>query len=108
MKKSIAVSVALLAVTSAFWLVIDLASFTGHAEAAPAPGLPKREYKVMEVQDVVGLVDNKLPKGTLGEAALRKDIADGMNKLGEEGWDLVAVEPAQTGHTEIYYFKRGR
>ncbi len=35
-------------------------------------------------------------------------LEEGMNKLGAEGWELVAVEPRREGATAVYYFKRPR
>ena len=71
-------------------------------EKAVSPG-PKWEYKVLTKDEIAGLSD--------------KDFAAGLNKLGEEGWELVAVEPAQAGargagaggrgaREAEYYFKR--
>jgi hypothetical protein len=78
------------------------------AAAAPAPEKavspgPKWEYKVLTKDEIAGLSN--------------KDFAAGLNKLGEEGWELVAVEPAQAGargagaggrgaREADYYFKR--
>jgi type II secretory pathway component GspD/PulD (secretin) len=36
----------------------------------------------------------------------KKDFAAGLNKAGEEGWELVAVLPAHQGGQPEYYFKR--
>jgi hypothetical protein len=78
------------------------------AAAAPVPEKlvspgPKWEYKVL-TKDVIAELANK-------------DFAAGLNKLGDEGWELVAVEPAQAGargagaggrgaREAEYYFKR--
>jgi Bacterial type II/III secretion system short domain len=51
-------------------------------EKAISPG-PKWEYKV-------------LTKGEIAELA-NKDFAAGLNKLGDEGWELIAVPAAPTG-----------
>jgi hypothetical protein len=54
------------------------------AEPKPIVG-PRWEYRVLTKEQVLELG--------------KKDLVAGLNRLGEEGWDLVAVEPA-------HYFKR--
>jgi hypothetical protein len=67
----------------------------GEEAPKPKPALgPKWEYRVLAKREVAELG--------------KKDLAAGLNKLGDEGWELVAVEP-QAGRSSgqpTYYFKR--
>jgi hypothetical protein len=81
MSKAIAKGLALFAIA-----VVGSGLPVHDVDAAGAPGVPRRwEYRVLTRQEVVDLG--------------KKDLAAGLNKLGGEGWELVAID-AQ------YIFKR--
>jgi hypothetical protein len=63
---------------------------TGGAAAAT----PKWEYKQVDVTEL------------LGDPATFKNLPINLNKLGEEGWELVAVGPSKDGGISQYVFKR--
>jgi hypothetical protein len=83
----------------------------GHSAAAPAPpaGAKGWEYKMLFDFGISELVKPANPmEPERGDFPLRRSFADGMNKLGADGWELVAVAPASqipNAHT-VYYFKR--
>jgi len=56
-----------------------------------APAGPKWEYKVLNRGEIADLGN--------------KDFATGLNKLGDEGWEMVALGPG-VRNTQEYYFKR--
>jgi hypothetical protein len=70
-------------------LVLGVANVPGQAPALPAARksdpAPKWEYRVLTKEQVLDLG--------------KKDLATGLNKLGDDGWELVAVDAA-------YIFKR--
>lgn len=59
------------------------------------PGRPKWEYSVRRSTELAKEGDG--------------DLQAALNKLGEEGWELVAVRPVEGGkaNRDTYYFKRG-
>jgi hypothetical protein len=76
----------------AIWLALFVVALAGgalhvpHLEAAGAQAVPPRwEYRVMTRQQVLDLG--------------KQDLAVGLNKLGEEGWEFVAIDTQ-------YIFKR--
>jgi RNA polymerase sigma factor (sigma-70 family) len=65
------------------------------------------EYKVLEMEDIRGLTASKVMRTE------KKGLADGLTALGDEGWELAAIEPQQRqGPTfgmvrdSVYIFKR--
>src|SRR3954453_8013720 len=79
----------------------------GQSGAAPAPPLPAGarawEYKVLHEFQINQL--GKQPAGPPGAAGGRGLLDDGIDSLGADGWELVAV--AVTGNAPPrYYFKR--
>jgi hypothetical protein len=72
-------------------LVIGLASGTLRAGEAPSEGRseagPKWEYRVLTKQEILDLG--------------KKDLTAGLNKLGDQGWELAAVETS-------FIFKRAK
>jgi type II secretory pathway component GspD/PulD (secretin) len=81
-------------------IVIALALFAlgavtclAEAPAGKAAGRPQWEYQTLTRGKVVELGKN--------------DLAAGLNKLGDDGWELVAVTAGQEpGQAAEYYFKR--
>jgi hypothetical protein len=61
------------------------------APAGKAASRPQWEYKTVAAD---GLVE------------LGKNEQGGLDKLGDDGWELVAVTPAQSFSKAVYYFKR--
>lgn len=78
--------------------MLTVCNETGHAVAQPAVQRSKWEYRVLTPSAIEEL-------GGKGTGAL----AAGLNKLGDDGWELVAIEP---GHVpppvklSRYVFKR--
>jgi hypothetical protein len=86
-------------------IVIALALFAlgavtclAEAPAGKAAARPQWEYQTLTREKIAELSKN--------------DFAAGLNKLGEDGWELVAVTPAQQPSPQMprtaaeYYFKR--
>jgi hypothetical protein len=68
-------------------------------EAKQGKVYPKWEYKALTPSAV----------GKLAGEDSKNKLTDGLNVLGSEGWELVAVEPAAPGvlgSTNTYLFKR--
>jgi hypothetical protein len=81
--------------------VAAAAPFSVAQAQEPAPtGLPKWEYRILTREQVAELGKN--------------DIAAGLNRLGDDGWQLVTIEPAVSaekdgkapGHSAQFYFQR--
>jgi hypothetical protein len=67
----------------------------GGPEPRGGPAHPQWEYLVKSRPDIEKTGEGSLPAG--------------LNKLGEEGWELVSAEPAQaTGRSQEYIFKRSK
>jgi hypothetical protein len=91
----------LLTITASVGAII----LAGQSVAAPAPPLPAGarawEYKVFNEIQINGLGRQPAVQG--GPIAERQPFAEGINNLGAEGWELVAI------HGNVpptYYFKR--
>ena len=71
-----------------------------HAVPAPAPATSARiwEYKVIDEHQLPKLPEGK---GQLDEYQYR---CERLNKVGAEGWELVAVQ--DNGVPMVFYFKR--
>src|SRR5262249_34965896 len=87
----------LMAGTAMLFAAVQVKRQPGDSSTKSAIAAPARwEYQVMTKEQVIGVG--------------KKDLAAGLNKLGEDGWELVAVEPSQTTDRDRkdteYYFKR--
>jgi hypothetical protein len=92
---------------------VGVVLLAGQSAAAPAPPLPTGaqawEYKVANDFQISEL-GKKAGAGEQesGDFPLRPSFAEGMKKLGEEGWELVGLAPSSQSPNArpVYYFKR--
>jgi hypothetical protein len=94
------------AVLVALVIGAGLTTLAGQTPAAPAPAAGPRakwEYKVVTAYGVAKMA-GKADEGG-GAINERQAFADGIDKLGDEGWELTAATE-EAARQPVYYFKR--
>jgi hypothetical protein len=97
--------------------VLRISAAAAEPTGTPASGDEKREAKVKWEYKAIRVRDIE----TLAPRDSGDKLTEGLNALGEQGWELVAVQPGATvagfggpgtmtggSHPSIYLFKRAR
>jgi hypothetical protein len=96
-----ALAAAALGFAVASWQALPVAR--AEKQGGPAAARPRWEYRVVYESDLLA----PDPRDRRGPDGYRDWVADGLNRLGEEGWELTAAVPSYApGPATRFYFKR--